>query len=120
MLLGSPQKRLNPGMKEQEREVKTPEYKHPPHRKGKCAICRTPVSPDSVCCAACSSEYFMHADQIVAEDMMREALKQPGFRGAVAKWCAEAAIHGPITLRFKNGKFYRLEKPLDTEQEEGD
>ena len=91
--------------------MKSPEYKHPPRRKGKCAICRTPVPLDSVCCEACAKEYFWHADELEAEDMMREALKQPGFRDAVAKWCAEAAIHGPITLRFKKGKFYRAEFP---------
>jgi hypothetical protein len=91
--------------------MKRPEYKHPPHRKGKCAICRTKVSSDVVCCAACCEEYFMHADELVAEDLMREALKQPGFRDAVATLCAAAAVHGPVVLRFKRGRFYRAELP---------
>ena len=95
-------------------------YKHAERTKGKCSICRKSVPMEVVCCSACAEEYFMLADQLVAEDMMREALKTPGFREAIAKWCAMAAIHGPITLSFKKGKFYRLEKPLDSEQEEGD
>jgi hypothetical protein len=89
--------------------MKTPEYKHPTHRKGKCAICRTKVPSDQVCCDACSKEYFMHADELAAEDMMREALKQPGFRDAVATLCAAAAIHGPVVLRFKHGRVYRAD-----------
>ena len=95
----------------------TPEYKHPPRRKGKCVICRTRIPFDCVCCEACNEEYSRHVDEIVAEDLMREGLKTPGFREAVAHLCAMAALHGAITLRFKNGRFYRLERPLNTEQE---
>ena len=86
-------------------------YKHGPRRKGRCSICRKPAPIKSVCCTVCSEEYFMLADELVAEDMMREALKTPGFREAVAKLCAKAAIHGPITLVFKKGEFYRAEFP---------
>lgn len=46
-----------------------------------------------------------------AENLLRRAMRQPGFREAVAQFCAMAAIHGPISLRFKNGKFYRAEFP---------
>lgn len=79
--------------------------------KGRCPICRTPVPADVVCCAPCGTEYFMLADQLEAENLMREALKAPGFREAVAKLCATAAIKGAITLRWKHGKFYRAEFP---------
>ena len=98
-------------LRDQKMRMKAAEYKHPPHRKGKCAICRTKVSSDVVCCAACCEEYFMHADEIIAEDLMREARKQPGFREAVAQFCAMAAIFGPIVLVFKHVRFCRAEYP---------
>lgn len=89
----------------------TQEYRHPKRRKGHCAICRKAVPSDVVCCAPCATEYFTHADQLVAEDLMREALRKPGFREAVATLCAQAAISGEIVLRFKRGRFYRAEFP---------
>lgn len=50
-------------------------------------------------------------DDREAENLLRRAMRQPGFREAIELWCRMAAIHGPISLRFKNGKFYRAEYP---------
>jgi hypothetical protein len=63
-----------------------------------------------VFCDACEREAWAN---LPAADMMRWALRQPGFREAAKKLCAAAAVHGPVEFRWKNGRFYRLEKPLE-------
>jgi hypothetical protein len=55
----------------------------------------------------------MLADQHVAEDMLKTAMKTPGFRAAVENVCAAAAAHGPVVLHFRKGEFYRIELPLE-------
>jgi hypothetical protein len=76
-------------------------YKHGPRRKGRCSICRKPAPIEAVSCTVCSEEYFMLADELVAEDMMREALKTPAFARlsqncaprppstAQSRWCSK-------------------------------
>jgi predicted amidophosphoribosyltransferase len=85
-----------------------------------CASCQKPFTNDersrlpvcglSVACDACARDFWANE---LANEMMREALAQPGFRNAIATLCAAAAIHGSVEFRWKNGKFYRLEKPLE-------
>ncbi len=82
----------------------------------KCALCQKPLTDDErsrastvlpVLCDACEREYL--TNKLAAEDLLQE----PGFREAAQKLCAAAAIHGPVVLRFKNGRFYRIEKPIE-------
>jgi hypothetical protein len=83
-----------------------------------CGICGNELSNDersrasisAPICDACVRAYFANKP---AEELMRELLSTPGFREAAETLCADAAIHGPVVLHFKYGKFYRLEKPLE-------
>lgn len=85
----------------------------------KCNLCENELSDDErsrassvmpVFCDRCISE--CRTNDLAAEELMRHVLNNPKARDAVAALCNAAAIFGVVEFRWKDGRFYRIERPL--------
>lgn len=75
----------------------------------KCRICRKRRRrQDEVVCDDCDEEYFMHADQIRAEQLMRELMRAPGFRRAAEKLAFMAGVRRRLVMIFRGGELFRI------------